>query len=425
MPGIPRRSFLLKSSAAVMTANLAGRVVASPNEKIVTALIGCGGRGQRYLEHVDFLCDPDRSRLGSYAERMGIPAERTATDLREILDHPAVDAVVIATPDHWHTPAALLASDAGKHVYVEKPISHNFHESQLLVAAAQRNKTVVQHGTQMRSEPFVIEAVQQLRDGVIGDVLVARAWNVQKRGNIGHAMPSEPPPGVDYDTWVGPAEFLPYQSNRFHYDWHWWYNFGTGDIGNDGAHEIDFARWGLGVDCLPSTVTAVGGKYFHDDDQQFPDTATCVYEYPGDGQVGHRRQIIFEMRLWSTNSAENCDSGVEFFGTKGRMFLSKRGKFAIYGERNKVVERTRWEREQETEGHFRNFQDAIRNSRPPSAGVEEAHRSVALIHLSNIAIRTGRPIHFDPAQEKVIGDPEAEAMLTRKYREGGHWSVPG
>ena len=173
---------------------------------------------------------------------------------------------------------------------------------------------------------------------MIGDVLMAKAWNVQTRGNIGHKTPSDPPPGVDYDAWVGPAEFLPYQENRFHYNWHWWYNFGTGDIGNDGTHEIDYARWGLGVEGLPSTVTGLGGKYFHDDDQEYPDTATCAFEWPGDGAVGNRRQLIFEMRLWSTNYPYNCDSGAEFYGTEGRLFVSKRGKLEVYGPRNQRIE---------------------------------------------------------------------------------------
>ena len=248
------------------------------------------------------------------------------TDLRRVLDDQSVDAVVVATPDHWHAPAAILACEAGKHVYVEKPQSHNLRESRLLLDAARRNQVVVQHGTQSRSNPLIAGAVQMLREGVIGDVLVAKAWNIQRRGNIGHEQPSEPPAGVDYDTWVGPAEFVPFQKNRFHYHWHWWYNFGTGDIGNDGTHEIDYARWGLGVEGLPATATGLGGKYFFDDDQEFPDTATCTFEWPGDGRVGSRRQLIFEMRLWSTNYPFNCDSGAEFYGTAGRMLVSKRGK---------------------------------------------------------------------------------------------------
>ena len=177
------------------------------------------------------------------------------------------------------------------------------------------------------------------------------------------------PAGVDYDLWVGPAEMVPFQPNRFHTDWHWWYNFGTGDIGNDGTHEIDYARWGLGVDTLPTKVSAIGGKYFFDDDQQFPDTATCVFEYPATGEAGHRRQLMFEMRLWSKNYPYNCDSGVEFFGTKGRMLLSKRGKLIVVDDDNKTI-RDEQGRRPTRLGPLRQFRR--RDPRQPAA--ERRHR---------------------------------------------------
>jgi predicted dehydrogenase len=266
-------------------------------------------------------------------------------------------------------------------------------------------------------------AVARLRDGLIGDVLVARAWNVQLRPSIGHAQPAPPPENLNYDLWVGPSEFVPFQPNRLHYNWHWWHSFGTGDIGNDGAHEIDLARWGLGVDTLPAKIAAIGGKYFHDDDQEFPDTATCVFEYPGGGAAGVRRQLIFEMRLWSTNYPHNCDTGVEFIGSEGRMMISKRGKLEILGPRNKLISQERFEPAKNME-HMDNFLDAIRNDATPTATMEEAHRSVALIHLANIALRTGRAIEFDPASEQIVGDDEASRLLGREYRRGGHWAIP-
>jgi predicted dehydrogenase len=293
------------------------------------------------------------------------------------------------------------------------------------VDAARRNKVVVQHGTQSRSDELIAGAVQMIREGVIGDVLVARAWNVQRRRNIGHGVPSDPPAGVDYDQWVGPAKFLPYQENRFHYDWHWWYNFGTGDVGSDGTHEIDYARWGLGVTGLPSTVAALGGKYYFDDDQQFPDTATCVFEWPDDGAVGRRRQLIFEMRIWSTTYPHNCDSGAEFYGVDGRLFVSKRGKLEVYGERNRRVENARpKEPPQLAGGHQKNFIDAIRSGRRPSAEIAVGHDSVALVHLANIAVRLGRSLQLDPRRETVLADDEANRLLSREYRQGGHWAIP-
>jgi predicted dehydrogenase len=216
---------------------------------------------------------------------------------------------------------------------------------------------------------------------------------------------------------------VPFQPNRFHTDWHWWYNFGTGDIGNDGCHEIDYARWGLGVDTLPSKVSAVGGKYYFDDDQQFPDTATCVFEYPATGDSRHPRQLMFEMRLWSKNYPYNCDSGVEFFGTRGKMFLSKRGKLMVIDDDNKTI-RNEQANDQLGWGHFDNFVAAIRDGRRPNADIEDGHRTVALIHLANIAIRVGRTLAFSPASEQIVDDPEASRLLRRTYRDGGHWAKP-
>jgi predicted dehydrogenase len=333
--------------------------------------------------------------------------------------------VVVATPDHWHAPIAIMACEAGKHVYVEKPQSHNLRESRLLLDAARRHKVVVQQGTQSRSDPFVANAVQMLREGVIGDVLVAKAWNIQRRANIGHEQPSEPPAGVNYEMWVGPAEFVPFQKNRFHYNWRWWYNFGTGDIGNDGTHEIDYARWGLGVEGLPATAMAMGGKYSFDDDQQFPDTATCAFEWPGNGKVGDRRQLIFEMRLWSTNYPFNCDSGVEFYGSAGRMMLSKRGKLEVYLDRNQRIEDARpKEPPSLIANHQADFLDAIRTGRQPNADVAIGHDTVALIHLGNVAVRLGRSLQLEIKTEQVVGDDEANRLLGRVYRQGGHWAIP-
>jgi predicted dehydrogenase len=419
-----RRSFLKQAGSGGLAIGLAGAARASSaNDKIVVGLIGCGGRGRRFFEYADYVCDPDAERLNLAAKEAGVPSSRAVDDLRRLLDDKSIDAVVIAAPDHWHAPAAILALEAGKHVYVEKPCSHNFRESQLLLAAAQRTGRVVQHGTQQRSSALVRDAVAMLYDGAIGNVLVAKAWNVQLRPNIGHTQPTNPPSGLNYALWVGPAEFVPFQPNRLHYNWHWWYPFGTGDIGNDGTHEIDLARWGLGVDTMPSKVAAIGGKYFHDDDQQFPDTATCVFEYPGDGGPGDRKQLIFEMRIWSTNYPHNCDTGVEFWGSNGKLTLSKRGKLEILGPRNKVIEQKRFDFAKNME-HMEDFLNAIRTGRRPNAPIEEAHRSVALVHLANVAIRTGRSLTVDPNIEAITGDDDATQFLRRAYRQGGHWAIP-
>ncbi len=422
-----RRHFLQQTGTGALAMRWTTALhAAGANEKVVMALIGCGKRGRKFFDQVDFVCDPDRERLQNAAKKATLPSSHAVTDLRHLLDNQSIDAVIIATPDHWHAPAAIMACEAGKHVYVEKPCSHNFRESRLLLDAARHNKVVVQHGTQQRSSPFTMEAMQSLREGVIGEVLVAKAWNVQHRKNIGHQQPSAPPRGVDYDLWLGPAEYMPYQSNRFHYDWHWWHNFGTGGLGGDGPHELDYARWGLGVDTLPSKITAVGGKYFYDDDQQFPDTATCVFEYPGNGKVGNQKQLVFEMRLWSTNYPHNCDSGVEFYGTQGQMFFSKRGKLEVLDSRNQRTKTVKKKLvgEHIIAAHVENFRDAIRSGNRPNADIEEAHRTVALVHLANIAVRTGRELEMDPEQEQLLGDPEASKLLTRTYRQKGHWAIP-
>ena len=419
-----RRKFLQQAGVGAAAVTWAQPIQADQaNNRLRYGLIGCGQRGRWFYERADYVCDPDRDRLALAAGKAGVDSAHAVTDLRRILDDKEIDAVVITAPDHWHAPAAILACEAGKHVYVEKPCSHNFREAQLLLEAARRNSVVVQHGTQQRSTPFTVDAIQMLRDGIIGDVLVAKAWNIQRRQNIGHATPSAAPSNVDYDSWVGPAEMVQFQTNRFHNDWHWWYNFGTGDIGNDGAHEIDYARWGLGVDTLPSKIVALGGKYFHDDDQQFPDTATCIFEYPGDGAVGSQRQLVFELRLWSRNYPYNCDSGVEFYGTQGKMFLSKRGKLRIVGPDNELIVEKKKKSSKRLE-HLDDFLDAIRNSRRPNADILEGLRSVSLIHLANIALRTGRSLDFDTTNNQITGDEEANRLLTRTYRQGGHWAIP-
>jgi len=419
-----RREFLATAAASAALIPASTRAVGrQAADDIRIGLIGCGQRGRHFFDRAAYVCDPDQNQLAIAAKQAGVDAAHAVTDLRRILDDKSIDAVVIAAPDHWHAPAAILACQAGKHVYVEKPCSHNFRESQLLLAAARKNNVVVQHGTQQRSRPFTIDAIAMLRDGVIGDVLMAKAWNVQERANIGRAQPSAPPAELDYDLYVGPAELTPFQSNCFHQTWRWWFNFGTGDLGNDGAHEFDYARWGLGVDELPTKITAVGGKYFYDDEQQFPDTATCVFEYPRAGRDGGSKQLIFEMRLWSRNYPHNCDSGVEFYGTGGTMMLSKRGKLLVFDENNKLKQAVRPDKEEQL-AHLENFLSAIRVGARPSADILEGHRSVALPHLANIAIRTGRSLQFDPRAERIVGDDEAQGLLTRKYRQEGHWAIP-
>ncbi|MBM98230.1 MAG: dehydrogenase [Planctomycetaceae bacterium] len=431
-----RRVFLKKAGATLSATGAAAflqqKAGANSSQALRVGVIGVGSQGKGHVSRFNgmddvelvYICDPDMKRAGEVAR--DVDGVKVVSDLRRVLDDKTIDAVSIATPDHWHAPAAIMACDAGKHVYVEKPCAHSFREAQLLLSAARRNNRVVQHGTQQRSKRTTADAMQMLREGIIGDVLVAKAWNVQRRGTIGREQPSDPPSDFDYDMWVGPAEFVPFQKNCHHYHWRWWHNFGSGDMGNDGVHELDYARWGLGADGIPSKVSAIGGKYFFDDDQQFPDTQTVVFEYAGTDEQPMSKQLIFEMRLWSTNYPFNCDSGVEYYGTKGKMFISKRGKFEVYADRN---QRMKDPKPQEpapllAENHYRDFVDAIKNDRKPQADIQIGFESTALSTLGNLATRLGRTITLDPNQQIVLGDEEANSMLTRTYRNGGHWAIP-
>ena len=344
--GATRRGFLKLGSLAGTAAFMPGvhAAEASGSDRLRVAVIGCGGQGNSHIRALQtlpevelaYVCDVDAERLAKAEKEAG--GARGVNDLRRVLEDASVTGVVVATPDHWHAPAALMAIEAGKHVYVEKPCAHNVRESQLLLAAARGRQRVVQHGTQSRSSAGLQAVMRLLHEGVIGDVLSAECWNWQRRRDIGHGQPGEAPQGVDYDMWVGPAEMMPYQSNRFHYDWHWWHNFGCGDIGNDGIHEVDLALWGLGDRGHPAKVAALGGKYFFDDDQQFPDTQQVIYELGVGERPGERRMLVYTQRLWSTNYPYHVDSGVEFHGTRVRAFLSKRGKFEVVNERNEPVE---------------------------------------------------------------------------------------
>jgi predicted dehydrogenase len=431
-----RRTFLMQGSAigaaAMSLAQAEQARSAGVLDTVVVGLIGCGGRGTSLakdfakLEGVElsFVCDPDEARAEAAAKTvtsLSRKAPKVVKDLRQVLDDTSVDAVVIATPDHWHAPATILACDAGKHVYVEKPCSHNLREGRLMVEAARRSRKVVQVGTQSRSNPLVAHAIQRLREGVIGDVMVAKAFDIQRRKDIGHESPSNPPPGFDYDLWLGPAPVVPFQSNRHHYTWHWWYDFGTGDMGNDGVHELDIARWGLGVEGHPSTIAALGGKYVFDDDQQFPDTQLVAFEYPGDGKAGHRRQLVFEMRIWSPYSPEDgIDNGNLFYGTDGWMLLSKRGSVKVFDAKNKP--RPLGGEPPKMTGHQEDFLTAVRAGQTPKAEIAVGHVSTALCHLGNIATRLRRTLSFDPATER-FGDGDAQRLASRTYREG-HWATP-
>jgi predicted dehydrogenase len=434
MKPIARRT-VLKDSArgAAALAFAGGWARGSAEARVTIGLIGVGGMGSNHLQvlsarsdvEVAYVCDVDRHRLAAAAtivEKGSGKAPQAARDLRHVLDDRRVDAVWIATPDHWHAPAAILALKAGKHVYVEKPCCHNIREGRLMAQAQSQSGKQLQVGTQSRSTAVVQDAIARIRAGAIGEVLVAKAWNSQRRRSIGKTRPTSPPPELDFDLWVGPAPMVPYRSNLLPGIWRWWYDFGCGDIGNDGVHDIDVACWGLGVDTHPSRVACLGGKSFFDDDQQFPDTQYAVFEYPNAAGPGRAKQLIFEQRIWSPYVQEGYENGAAFYGTAGVLVIGHSVGWALYGPGNKkIAERTG---PADLAAHHQNFLDSIRGkSQTPNADITVGHRSAALVHLANIAARVGRVIHFDPRSETVVGDDEANALVGRRYREG-HWAIP-
>lgn len=418
------------AAAAVTTATMAKAKPAGANERLNVGVIG-GSRGRADAEalikngvNIAYACDVDEARCARLKKIAN--ADKAVSDFRRILDDKSIDAVVIAIPDHWHAPAAILACAADKHVYVEKPCSHNIREGRLMIEAGRRSNKVMQVGSQSRSTTVLREGVQRVLDGAIGEVLVAKAWNSQKRADIGHMKPSEPPAGFDYDMWVGPAPMRPFQKNCCHYTWHWWYDFGTGDAGNDGVHELDIATWGLGVETHPNSAVGHASKIFFDDDQQFPDTQYVTFEYAPSRSSGtpatRPKLLIYEHRIWSPYFQNGSENGNIFYGTEGYLELSKVDGWKRYGPKNQLMEAQSGH--YSDEAHAADFLAAIKNGRKPNADIEIGHRSATLVHLANLLGRAkGQRIEFDPKTETVTNDPEANALLSRTYRDD-HWAVP-
>ncbi len=427
----PNRRTFLKQAAVGAASSAAWLAVPAiqargANEQIVVGVAGCargrtdGGELRKLGATIAYACDPEQSRAEKVKKLLG--ADHAVADLRRILDDRAVDAVVIATPDHWHAPAAILACQAGKHVYVEKPCSHNISEGRRMIEAARRSGRVMQVGTQTRSTKVFQDAIALVREGAVGKVLIAKTWTSQQRVNIGHHKPSQPPAGLDYDMWVGPAPMMPYQENRLHYLWHWWYNFGTGDAGNRGTHQMDIALWGLDMKTHPRRVAGFCDKLYFDDDQQFPDTQYVTFEYPGDGAARPKQLLVYEQRIWTPYVQEDCEDGCTFYGDEGYLTIDMQKGWQLFGRKNKLTKEAQGK--YNTGDHCADFLDAIRTGRRPNADIEIGHLSATLCHLSNILARTGKAeLVFDPKTEQIVDDPEANALVKRTYRKD-HWAVP-
>lgn len=419
-----RRVFLggmaLGSSAALAARARWLRADDSPAATVGLAIMGVNGRGNALAKHFATLpgcrvltvCDPDQRVLDRVVAQW--PAElgaapRAERDVRRALDDAAVDALVIAAPDHWHAPAAIWAAAASKHAYVEKPACHNPTEGELMMAAARRSGRVMQLGTQRRSSPELRGALGELWAGRIGRVLFGRGWINSRRPSIGHGSETAVPSGLDFDLWQGPAPERPYRDNLVHYHWHWFWHWGTGELGNNGVHALDVLRWALRVD-YPERVTCGGGRRHFDDDQETPDTQVATFDFA-------ESTLVWEHRTWHPRGIENWEYGCALEGEDGTLLVSDaeihwldaRGKPTATGPL------TSGERE-----HLTGFLAAIRGDGPPPAEIAEGVKSTLLCHLGNIAYRTGQAVRLDSATGRLAADTDAAvaALWTREYRPG-------
>lgn len=424
-----RRHFLTRGSGLAAASFIStSQRWAGANDRIRVAVMGMGGRGGHLMMlsakirgvEVAAICDPDENRMRTWAASLEALTNRTPRlepDIRRIIEDPEIDAIIITCCNHWHALAAVWACQAGKHAYVEKPVAHNLFEGRKLVEAARKYNCVVQGGTQHRSNPRIQKAVRLLREGVIGQLYMARWIIAAHRPPIGFQPAEQPPHWLHWDLWLGPAPQQPYHRNLVHYNWHWFWDFGNGEMGNNGAHFMDVARWGLGKR-LPSKVHSVGGRYGYKDQAQTPNTQTATFQYD-DGTL-----LACDIRGVYTGE----ESGWWFYGSDGSMWMSANGEFKVYWLHNKSPDPTRsFSKEMDAGvdpsrtgdyGHLANFFEAIRERKPQSlrAEIEEIYISCALCLLANISYRLKRQLHFDPITEKFVGDAEADRLLTRNYR---------
>ncbi|HEY1187000.1 MAG TPA: Gfo/Idh/MocA family oxidoreductase [Gemmata sp.] len=409
-----RRQFLA-TSALTLSAASYNRAADNPSAKVKLAVMGLRTRGKQLLPgfaslpgvEIAYVVDPDPAMVKPALDVLKNPGStpKVETDIRKVLEDKSVTAVVVSAPDHWHALATLWAAERGKHVYVEKPVSHNVIEGRRMVQAARKYKVVIQAGTQRRSSTGVAAAREFVKAGKLGKVAFARAWIAGSRKPIGKkADEAAPPKGVAYDLFRGPAPARPFNANRFHYNWHWFWETGTGELGNNGVHGLDQIRNVLQLDA-PTRVSSMGGKYVFDDDQETPDTQTATFDFPG-------CTVVWEHRVWEKNGPEKMSFGVILHGEKGTLLFDSAGWHVRDGADIKEPNGPDM-----VKAHQKNFIDAVRGDAKPNADIEEGHKSTRLCHLGNIAFRTGKVLKFDPTTE-TTDSPEANALLGREYRKG-------
>lgn len=427
-PVIDRRDFLRTSTAigstiGVLAATGMAQARVNANDIISIAVIGANGQGLKHLSYfgqqpgveISYICDVDE-RI--FPKAMALVAEgqkqkpKQVRDFRKVLDDPSVDAVSIATPNHWHAPLTILACAAGKHVYVEKPCSHTAEEGELAIRAARKYDRIVQMGNQRRSRADYIEAIGKIHAGVIGKVHLARTWYNNRRETIGVGRHVPVPRELDYSLWQGPAPERPYVDNLLHYNWHWRWHWGGGELANNGIHALDVARWGMNV-TFPTRITSSGAKVRFDDDQETPDTQYVTYEFD-------KKIITWEGLSWSPYGPGGSRFGISFHGEEGTMNLHDMG-YTIFDRQNNEVETIT--QSGSDSDHYANFVSAIRNKAKPLSDIELAHQSSLLCHLGNISYRVQRTIKTDSQNGHIINDSEAQQLWRREYRKG--WEPEG
>lgn len=439
-----RRDFIRTTSASAAALGLhaslfpqAGlRGILGANEQVVCACIGIRSRGKAHVLAINaypnatlkYNCDVDDTILeehNAWCEKRLGSVPQVEKDFRRILDDPEVDAVFIATPEHWHAPMAIMALQAGKHVYVEKPCSHNPAENEMLVAAQKKYGKVVQMGNQQRSAKTSIQAIDDIRNGVIGNVYKGEAYYSNNRGSIGTGKEVPVPATLDWELWQGPAPRTAYRDNVHPYNWHWFRRWGTGEIHNNGTHEIDICRWALGVD-LPQRVSSFGGKFTYDDDWEFPDNQQATFEF-ADGKfitwTGHSRGIM---------KPERPGRGITIYGDKGTIELSRNyyKRYDLGGNPVQFEFEPELSATTDTQGigsldvaHVANFFDAIRKGDVLAAPIDDASKSTMLCHLGNMAQDAGQDLTVDPATGKVLNSEKAMQSWSRSYEKGWELKV--
>jgi predicted dehydrogenase len=424
--GLAAASMLLPQSMFAFTG--------SPANKVTLAVMGTNGRGEFLATsfaklpdvEVAYICDVDETVLAKTLEsvaKISGKKPQGITDIRKLLEKNDFDALVVAAPDHWHTPASIMAMQAGKHVYVEKPCSHNPQEGEWLVKAQKKYNKLVQMGSQRRSFSNVQDAVKRLREGAIGRVCFARGWYTNQRASIGKGKEVAPPANLNFDLWQGPAPRRKYRDNLVHYNWHWFWHWGTGEALNNGTHELDVIRWGLGVD-YPVKVVSAGGRFHFQDDWETPDTQTITYNF------ANNTACTWEGRSCNRFESEGSGRGVIFYGDQGTLEYISGNSYSIYDKENrKVVLDVKDDTPMDPNNkvspfeklefaHLINFVEAIRGNAKLNAPIEEGHKSTLLPQLGNIAYRTGRVLTCDPSNGHILNDKDAMKLWGREYEKG-------